>query len=64
MSIPVEPDGRRHVIERHYDQSGREYTTLYLAEPSTDYAARLASTAAMLNEQLAEDEIERLIDGA
>jgi len=62
--LQVEPDGRRYVIERHYNQDWREFASVYLAEPGTDYGARLASTAAMLNEQLADEEIERLIDGA
>ena len=59
-------DGSRYTIERHTDDAGRVYQVgPYLAPEGFDVAARMASRAVQINEQLAEAEAQALMhDGA
>jgi hypothetical protein len=60
--------GSRYVVERHTDDAGRVYTVgpYLLSEGLTeaDAQARANARAVQINEQLAESEVEALIDGA
>jgi hypothetical protein len=58
--------GGRYVIERHTDDAGQVYQVgPWLAPEGFDVAARVASRAAQINDQLAEAEAQALIaDGA
>jgi hypothetical protein len=56
-------DGTRKVREIHTDSDGRFHTRMYWAPPGTDYDAELANRAAALNAELAEREIEALLNG-
>ena len=50
--------GARYVIERHYDQYGKEYMAgPYLAQPGFDTDARAQARVAEINEQLAQAEV-------
>jgi hypothetical protein len=62
----VQRDGSRYTIERHTDDSGKVYQVgPYLAPEGFDVAARMASRAVQINEQLAEAEAQALLnDGA
>ena len=56
-------DGSRYTIERHTDDAGRVYQVgPYLAPVGFDVAARLASRAAQISDQLAEAEALALAD--
>ena len=56
-------DGGRYTIERHTDDAGKVYQVgPYVAPVGFDVAARLASRAAEINEQLAEAEAIALAD--
>ena len=59
-------DGSRYTIERHTDDAGRVYQVgPYLAPVGFDVAARMASRAVQIGEQLAEAEAQALLnDGA
>jgi hypothetical protein len=58
--------GGRYVIERHTDDAGKVYQVgPWLAPDGFDVAARVASRAAQINDQLAEAEAQALLnDGA
>mgnify|MGYP000320118821 CR=1 FL=1 len=59
----VQKDGGRYVIERHIDADGQVYQVgPYLAPEGFDTAARLASRATEINDQLAEAEARALAD--
>ena len=62
----VQRDGSRYTIERHTDDAGRVYQVgPYLAPVGFDVAARMASRAVQIGEQLAEAEAQALLnDGA
>lgn len=58
-------DGRRYVREIHVDVTGATHASEYLAPASwtaTEYASRLAQTAAQLDASLAEAEAAALLE--
>jgi hypothetical protein len=55
-----EPDGSKHVHEKHVDQDGRVYSRFYRAAASADLDANLAAWATQLTVILADQEVEEL----
>lgn len=54
--------GERYTIERHTDDAGKVYSVgPYLAPEGFDVAARMASRAVQIGEQLAEAEAQALL---
>lgn len=60
----TQADGRSYVTEIHTDSQGKEYRFGYLATPDTEYATRLAQSAANLETQLAEQEFNEIVYGS
>ena len=54
-------DGRSYVHEVHTDIAGLTYTIDYLAPAGADYAANLATHAALLDTQLADVEFDQVV---
>ena len=56
-------DGRVWVTETHVDSTGQEHQFMYLAAPDHDHAAVMAARAVALAEQLAQAEIDGVLNG-
>lgn len=55
-------NGNRYVVERHYDQDGREVGFLtWNAGPTVDIPAIVAARVVAIDEQLAQTEFEQII---
>ena len=59
----TQADGSLSVVERHTDHLGEKYQRVYFVPAGTDLEARALAYAAQLEQQLAEAEIDQLIDG-
>lgn len=58
-------DGRRYVVEWHTDSTGKEHRIEYGPMPDgTDYQTIMVNRAALLSDELAQQELEALINGA
>lgn len=56
-------NGHRYVVERHYDQDGREVGFLtWTAGPDVDIDAVVAARVVAIDEQLAQTEFEQIIE--
>jgi hypothetical protein len=60
----TQKDGRAYVFERHVDAAGIVREFAYLAAAGANYAANLATHAAMLDAMLAQQEFEDAIQSA
>lgn len=61
---PVQPDGRRPVIERHTASTGLVIFVEYLATAGTDYTLVMTARAALLADILADEEARGMNGGA
>ena len=59
----VQVDGRRWVIEDHTDNLGKHTLVNYLAAVGADYVAIRTARAAQLNVQLADQELQNIVNG-
>lgn len=57
----AQADGRRLIIERHVDATGREHVIEYGPIGQADYASIMAARAAALDDALAESEVDECI---
>lgn len=57
----TQADGSLSVVLRMYDQDARDYVQTFFAPSGFDLTAKVNSTIAELNEQLAQSEFEALI---
>lgn len=56
-------NGHRYVVERHYDQDGRQVGLLtWTAPPDMDIQAVIAARIVAIDEQLAQTEFEQIIE--
>lgn len=56
-------DGLLHVEEQHVDSTGKAHKWFYCASATTDQAAKLAEHSAIVEERLAAEEMEALLNG-
>ncbi len=63
VEYSTQADGSLSVTERHTDHLGQKYTRVYFVPAGTDLDARATAYAAELEAQLAQAEIDTLIDG-
>lgn len=59
----TQADGSLSVVERHTDHLGNQYQRVYFVQAGTDLAARSADYAVQLEQQLADAEVDEIIDG-
>lgn len=62
VEYTTQADGSLSVVERHTDHLGNKYTRVYFAPAGSDLEALATAHAAELETQLAESEIDQLID--
>ncbi len=55
-------DGRKYVRESHTDTAGGVTVAIYLAEVGADYDAIMAARASLIEEQLAQEEFNKLLE--
>lgn len=60
----LQADGRVYVTETHTDSAGDVHTATYLATPGMDHAGIMAARAVQLSDQLAQSEIDGVLNGA
>ena len=58
----TQADGSLSVVERHTDHLGNQYQRVYFVPAGTDLAARATAYALELEQQLADSEIDEIID--
>jgi len=63
VEYSTQADGSLSVTERHTDHLGQKYTRVYFVPAGTDLDARATAYATELETQLAQAEIDTLIDG-
>lgn len=63
VEYTTQADGSLSVVERHTDHLGNKYTRVYFVPAGSDLEALAAAHAEELETQLAEQEIDQLIDG-
>lgn len=63
VEYSTQADGSLSVTERHTDHLGQKYSRVYFAPAGTDLDARATAYAVELAQQLADAEIDQLIDG-
>jgi hypothetical protein len=56
-------DGRRWIRERHVDQLGLEHIVMYLCEAAFDVPTAMAARAIQISADLANAEIQVVLDG-
>lgn len=59
----VQADGRRWVIEDHTDGMGKHHFAEYLAADGTDYVSIRTARAAQITLQLADQELQAIVNG-
>jgi len=63
VEYSTQADGSYSVTERHTDHLGNKYTRVYFAPAGADLEANATAYAAQLETELANAEIDELIDG-
>lgn len=60
--VSTQPDGSAWIKETHEISDGSFVTHTYSASAGADYSAIMAARVPTINERLASDELERLLD--